>query len=46
MKNPFFFLKNTKVFPEIVSLLWVTYPDEKNMKSSLIVMGDLSRWKK
>jgi hypothetical protein len=31
---------------KMVSLLWVTYPDEKNVKSDLIVMRDLPKWKK
>jgi len=42
MKNPFFF-KKYKSFSEIVSLLKVTYLDEKNMKSGFIVMDDLPR---
>jgi hypothetical protein len=43
MKNPFFFFEKYKGFSEIVSLLQVTYPDEKNMKSGFIVMSDLLR---
>jgi hypothetical protein len=30
----------------VISLLCVTYPNGKNMKRDLIVMSDLSRWKK
>jgi hypothetical protein len=34
-----------KMMWKTVSLWWVTYPNGKNVKCGLIIMGDLPRWK-